>query len=142
MTYFSFCKNEQLIGIIENILFYICNFAEDQPYIAYNHALLQQADRKQPNISPAVLGNCDSTFPWWHMHLWTRKPPVLAQLPQVALAAPYGATQCSTCRQNQMLVEEAASPFWSACQASATNPSNFRVSELSCLPLKSGFGFG
>lgn len=51
------------MSIFENITFHTSNFAQDQPYIAYNHAVPPKADRKQPNAPPEALGNGDSTFP-------------------------------------------------------------------------------
>ena len=52
------------MSIFENTPFYTHNFAQDQPYTAHNHAVLQTANRKQHNTSPVALRNGDSTFTW------------------------------------------------------------------------------
>lgn len=51
------------MSIFENTLCHTCNFIQDQPYTAYNHAVLQKADGEEPKASTVVLGNRGSAFP-------------------------------------------------------------------------------
>lgn len=62
------------MSLFEKITFYTHNFAQDQPYIAYNHAVLQKADRKQPNAPPVVLGNRDDASPNYKATCSSRAP--------------------------------------------------------------------